>query len=139
MEEKMKKLIKILALIVVLLVAIGYGVYYFGTDIASDKIVEELESSGQLAEAKQYVESDPELKQFLSEAENVDPEQLPFTTKEEATQVVIEKVGVSELTTLQAKAQEGSLTKEEVLQTLQESLTEEEILALKAVVYNELY
>jgi hypothetical protein len=139
MEEKMKKLIKILALIGVLLVAIGYGVYYFGTDIASDKIVEELESSGQLAEAKQYVESDPELKQFLSEAENVDPEQLPFTTKEEATQVVIEKVGVSELTTLQAKAQEGSLTKEEVLQTLQESLTEEEILALKAVVYNELY
>ena len=79
------------------------------------------------------------MKQFLSEAGNVDPEQLPFTTKEEATRVVIEKVGVSELTTIQAKAQEGSLTKEDVLQTLQEKLTEEEILALKSVVYNELY
>ena len=139
MEVKMKKLIKILAVIVVLLVAIGYGVYYFGSDIASDKIVEELENSGQLDKAKQYVENNPELKQFLSEAENVDPEQLPFTTKEEATRVVIEKVGISELTTIQAKAQEGSLTKEEVLQTLQENLTDEEILALKAVVYNELY
>ena len=52
---------------------------------------------------------------------------------------IIEKVGVSELTTIQAKAREGSLTKEEVLQTLQEKLTDEEILALKAVVYNELY
>ena len=135
----MKKLIKILAVIVVLLVAIGYGVYYFGTDIASDKIVEELENNGQLAEAKQYVENNPELKQFLSEAENVDPEQLPFTTKEEATRVVIEKVGVSELTTIRAKAQEGTLSKEEVLQTLQEKFTEEEILALKAVIYNELY
>ena len=48
----MKKLIKILAVIVVLLVAIGYGVYYFGTDIASDKIVEELENSGQLDRSK---------------------------------------------------------------------------------------
>ena len=139
MEEKMKKLIKILAVIVVLLVAIGYGVYYFGIDIASDKIVEKLENSGQLAEAKQYVENNSELKQFLSEAKNVDPEQLPFSTKEEATRVVIKKVGVSELSTIQAKAQEGSLTKEDVLQTLQENFTEEEILALKAVIYNELY
>ena len=139
MEEKMKKLIKILAVIIVLLVATGYGVYYFGTNIASDKIVEELEKSGHIAEAKQYVENNPELKQFLSESVNVDSEQLPFTTKEEATRVVIEKVGVSELTTIQAKAREGSLTKEEVLQTLQQKLTDEEILALKAVVYNELY
>ena len=139
MEEKMKKLIKFLAVIVVLLVAIGYGVYYFGTNIASDKIVEELENSGQLVEAKQYVENNPELKQFLSEGVNVDPEQLPFTTKEEATRVIIEKIGVSELTTFQAKAQEGTLTKEEVLQALQENFTEEEVLALKAVIYNELF
>ena len=41
----MKKLIKILAVIIVLLVAIGYGVYYFGTNIASNKIVEELEKA----------------------------------------------------------------------------------------------
>lgn len=135
----MKKLIKILVVMVILLVAIGYGVYYFGTNIASDKIVEKLENSGQLAEAKQYVDRDPELKQFLSEAENIDPEQLPFTTKEEAARVVIEKVGVSELTSIGAKAQEGTLSKEEVLQTLQEKFTEEEILALKAVIYNELY
>ena len=135
----MKKLIKILAVIVVLLVAIGYGVYYFGTDIASDKIVEELENSGQLAQAKQYVENNPELKQFLSEAENVAPEQLPFTTKEEATRIIIKKVGIPELTTFQAKAQEGTLTKEDILQTLQENFTEEEVLALKSIIYNELF
>ena len=119
--------------------AIGYGVYYFGTDIASDKIVEELENSGQLAQAKQYVENNPELKQFLSEAENVAPEQLPFTTKEEATRIIIEKVGIPELTTFQAKAQEGTLTKEDILQTLQENFTEEEVLALKSIIYNELF
>lgn len=139
MEEKMKKLIKFLAVIVVLLVAIGYGVYYFGTNIASEKIVEKLENGGQIAEAKQYVENNPELKQFLSEAENVDPEQLPFTTKEEATRVIIEKIGVPELTTFQAKAQEGTLTKEDVLQTLQDNFTEEEVLALKSIIYNELF
>ena len=140
MEEKMKKLIKVLAVIVVLLLAVGYGVYYFGTDLASDKIVEELENSGQLVSKQSSMQKiTRELKQFLSEAENVDPEQLPFTTKEEATQVVIEKIGVSELITFQTKAQEGSLTKEEVLQALQENFTEEEVLALKAVIYNELF
>ena len=53
----MKKLIKIFSRHHSLIS--GYrvrGFIYFGTNIASDKIVEELENSGQLVEAKQYVE-----------------------------------------------------------------------------------
>jgi hypothetical protein len=184
----MKKLVKPIIIVVVLIGGIGYGVYYFGTNIASEKMIEvvskELENSGQIEEVKQYVESDPELKQFIKEVEatdqeplpsttkekvtadqeplpspakeevaadqeplpstakeeeTVNQEPLPFTTKEEATRVVIEKVGISELSDIQAKVQEGTLSKEEALQTLQENLTEEEITALKVIAYKELY
>src|SRR3954470_940594 len=139
----MKKLVTFILIVVVLLGVIGYGVYYFGTNIASEKMMDavstELENGGQIEEVKQYVESDPELKQFIEEAETIDQEQLPFTTKEEATRVVIQKVGISELSDIQAKVQEGTLSKEEVLQTLQENLTEEEITALKVIAYKELY
>ena len=93
--------------------AIGYGVYYFGTNIASDKIVEELENSGQLAEAKQYVENNPELKQFLSEGKMLTQSNYLLQQRKKQHELSLRKVGVSELTTIQAKAQEGSLTKEE--------------------------
>jgi hypothetical protein len=128
---------------VVLIGIIGYGVYYFGTSIASEKLMDavstELENSGQIEEVKQYVESDPELEQFIKEAESVDPEQLPFTTKAEATRVIIEKVGITKLSNIQAKVQEGTISKEEILQTFQENLTTEEITALKVIAYKELY
>ena len=67
-------------------------------------------------QVKKYVESDPELKQFVKEAKAADPTTLPFTTKEEATRVLIKKVGVSELRDMQTQAQEGTISKEEVLQ-----------------------
>ncbi len=135
----MKKFIKILFVLVVVLVGIGYGIYYFGTNFATEKFVDELENSGQLETAKQFVENDQELQHFLAEAKNVDPDQLPFTSKEEAIHVVLEKVGISEINNLQSRAQEGTLAKEEILQSLQENLTDQEILALKVVIYNELY
>ena len=139
----MSRWIKFMVVAVVLLGAIGYGVYYFGTNLASEKLMDavttELETSGQIEEVKKYVESDPMLKQFIEEAEAADQSQLPFTTKEEATRVVIEKVGMTELTDLAKRYQEGTITKEEILLTLQENLTEEEITALKVIAFKELY
>lgn len=138
----MKKLFK-LTLILIILLAIGYGVYIYGTNIASEKVADqvttELHKSGQIDNVKKYVQSDPELKKFVKEAELADQTKLPFTTKEEATKVLIKKVGVSELRDIQKKAQDGTITKDEVIQTLQGKLTEEEMTALKVIAYKELY
>ena len=122
---------------------LGYGAYYFGANLASEKLMDtvstELEHSGQIEQVKKYVENDPELKQFLEEAKTVKQDQLPFTTKEEATRILIKRVGVSELMDIQTQVQEGTITKDELLQKAQENLTEEEILALKVIAYKELY
>ena len=142
----MKKFVRFLFIFILLLGGLGYGAYYFGTNLASEKLMDtvsnELEQSGQVEQVKQYIENDPELKLFLKEAETVEQDQLdqlPFTTKEEATRVIIKKVGIPELMDIQTQVQEGTITKDEILQKVQENLTEEEILALKVIAYRELY
>ncbi|KOS60335.1 hypothetical protein FJQ98_11880 [Lysinibacillus agricola] len=137
------RFIKFLLIFVIILGAIGYGVYHYGTKFASDKIVEtlstELEDSGQIDEIKNTIESDPELKTFVEEAKTADSSKLPFTTKEEATKVLIQKVGISELNNIRVKVQNGSMTKEQVIQEMEGKLTDDEIMALKVIVYKELY
>ncbi|UFT98486.1 hypothetical protein KO561_14960 [Radiobacillus kanasensis] len=138
------KLFKILLVIVVILVALGFGAYHFGVKYASDKMVDyvsaELESSGELDAIKQQIEQDPQLQSFLEGAENVDPSTLPFTTKEEATKTIIKKMGISEVQDIQAKVSDGITTeeKQEILNKVGETLTEEELLALKVIAYKEL-
>ncbi len=125
------------------LAILGYGVYHFGTKIASDQLVDtiskELENSGEIEEIKRSIETDPELMSFLEGAKSIDASKLPFQTKEEATKVLIKKVGISELNDIRKQAQEGTNSKEEVLEEVQGKLTEEEILALKVIAYKELY
>lgn len=104
-----------------------------------DAVTTELENSGQIEEIKQVIETDPELQSFIQEAEAANTSELPFSTKEEATRVLINKVGISELNDIRVKVQEGTVNKEEILQEVQEKLTEEEILALKVIAYKELY
>ena len=137
------KLIKFLLILLIFIGVIGYGVYHFGTQFASDKLVEtistELENSGEMEDIKNTIERDPELKSFIEEAKTVDSSTLPFTSKEEATKVLIQKVGISELNDIRVKLQNGSMTKEEALQGVQDKLTEEELTALKVIVYKELY
>ena len=139
----MKKFVRFLFIFILLLGGLGYGAYYFGTNLASEKLMDtvsnEPKHSGQIEQVKQYIKNDPELKHFLKEAETVKQDQLPFTTKEEATRVLIKKVGVSELMDIQTQVQEGTITKDELLQKAQEKLTEDEILALKVIAYKELY
>jgi hypothetical protein len=138
-----KKFVRFLFIFILLLGSLGYGVYYFGANLASEKwmdtVSNEPKHSGQIEQVKQYIENDPELKHFLKEAETVKQDQLPFTTKEEATRVLIKKVGVSELMDIQTQIQEGTITKDEILQKAQENLTADEILALKVIAYKELY
>lgn len=138
------KRLKILFIACLLLGGIGFGVYYFGTNIASDKVLavitDQLESSGQIEELKKQIEKDPELTKFVEEGANVDESHLPFTTKEQATRALVSKFSVSEISDIQAKV-EGGLTPEvqqELLRKVESKLTEEEILALKVIAYKEL-
>lgn len=130
-------------IVIVILAAIGYGIYYFGTNVASDKMVDtftnNLEDSGQMDEVRTIIENDPELLSMMEEAKTADRDTLPFTTKGEATRVLINKVGVTKLKNLQAQAQSGSASKEEIMQELKENLTEEEMLALQVLAYDEIY
>lgn len=128
---------------IVILGAIGYGIYYFGTNVASEELVDsastELENSGQINDVKAYIESDPELTEMVKEAESADESTLPFTSKGEATRVLIKKVGMTKLRDIQSDVQNGTASKEEVLQVLGEKLTREEMLALQVIAYKEIY
>lgn len=137
------RFIKFLVVIVIFLGVVGYGVLHFGTKFASEKIVDtlstELENSGQKEEIKNTIENDPQLKAYIEEAKTVDSSTLPFTTKEEATTVLIQKVGITDLNDMRVKLQDGSMTQEEALQMVEGKLSDEEIAALKVIVYKELY
>jgi len=128
---------------IVILGLAGYGLYYFGTNVASDKLVDsvssEYENSGQMNDVRAYIENDPELTEMVKEAESADESTLPFTSKGEATRVLIKKVGINEIKDLQSGLENGTASKEEVLQVLNEKLTEEEMLALQVLAYKEIY
>lgn len=137
----MKKLLTITAVILVLLGGTAYGVWHFGTNIASEKIIEEVESTlddEKLEEVKSYIENDSMVQEIVSEAATINPDTLPFQTKEEATRVLIKKVGVNRLLDIQEQAQNGSINKDELLSEIEGSLSEDEISALKYVLYKEL-
>ncbi|WP_042143781.1 hypothetical protein [Paucisalibacillus sp. EB02] len=137
------KIIKYFLIIIIILGGLGYGLYHFGTKIASEKLMEalmaELENSGEMENIKRAIESDPELRAFINDAQSADASTLPFTTKEEATRVIVKKFGISGIKDIQTKVQEGRVSKEEILQNIEEKLTEEEITALKVIAYKEIY
>lgn len=124
---------------------IAFGVYFFAKDFLFDKVAEvvtvELEKNGQLDEVRNYIDQVPEVKGMLESSANVDASTLPFTTKNEAIETVVKKVGVSELYSLQSRYEKGMSESEQlqVLQELEQKLTAEEAEALKYVIYQELY
>ncbi|MBM7608785.1 hypothetical protein JOD29_002032 [Lysinibacillus composti] len=137
----MKKFLTITTIVLVLLGTAGYAVWHFGTNIASEKILEKVESTlddENLVELKSNIENDSQVQQIVSEAATINPDTLPFQTKEEATRVLIKKVGVNRLLEIQEQAQAGSINKDELLSEMEGKLSEDEISALKYVLYKEL-
>lgn len=138
------KIIKFLVTTAVLVVCLGYGVYYFGTAYASEKVMDvvstEIENSGQLENVKQFVNNDPDIQQFIAEGANVDESSLPFTTKEGALRTLVPKFGLSDIQKIQTSAKNGmsATEQQELLSSIEEKLTAEEIAALKLVIYKEL-
>lgn len=138
----MKKFLTITATILVIVGAAGYAVWHFGTNIASEKIVQQVEANlndEDKEEVKSYIAKDPKLQEIVNEAATTDPDSLPFQTKEEATRLLIKKVGINRLLAIQEQAQNGSMSIDEVVSEMEGTLTEDEISALKYVLYKELY
>lgn len=135
----MKKFLIGTLVTLVIIAGLGFGVYYFGTNVASDKLVDtmtkDLNESGQMNDVRAMIESDPELQEMMEEAKVADPNTLPFTTKGEATRVLINKIGITNLQNIS----QSTASKEEILQVLQENLTDEEMLALQVLAYEEIY
>ncbi|TFE01667.1 hypothetical protein [Jeotgalibacillus salarius] len=140
----MKKLLIGLLIFVVFIGGGLYAVYYFGTEMAADQVVEsvteDMETTGEMDRVRTYIESDPVLSGYIEEAKAAkDDEDLAFTTRAEATRVMVQKVGIGELQQIQADAESGNLSEQEVIQKLEQSLTEEELKALKVLAYKEIY
>lgn len=124
---------------------LAVGVYFFAKDFliekAADAVTVELEKNGQLDDVRNYIDQIPEVKGMLESSANADTSTLPFTTKNEAIETVVKKVGISELYSLQSRYEKGMSESEQlqVLQELEQKLTAEEAEALKYVIYQELY
>ncbi len=137
------KIIKILLTTIVILAAVGYGIFYFGSKLAADEVMgqveAELESNGQLDAIRQEVKNDPELQAFIAEGSTIDDRDLPFKTKDQAVRVLIKKFSVSELAELQSKMKSGmsSDEKQALLAKYESRLSEDELLALKVLAYKE--
>ncbi|MCM3710661.1 hypothetical protein [Sporosarcina luteola] len=137
--------IKVLLGVAVVIVAIGFGVYHFGTKFIADEVMgqvaAELESSGQMEAIRQEVQKDPELRAFIEEGKNVDSSKLPFQTKEEATRILLKKFDLGEINDIQIQARQGMTASEQqaLLNKIESRLTDEEMLALKALAYKELF
>jgi cell division protein FtsX len=134
------KRFKILFIAVIVIGLAAVGVYYFGTKMVSDKVMEQvstqLENSGEMETIKEQVKQDPNLQKFVSEGASVNGETLPFQTKEEAVRQLVKKFNVNELQDMQTDLKNGN--KQEVWHKLEGKLTEEELLALKVLAYKEL-
>ena len=142
---KSLKVIKFFIGTVVVLALIAFGVYHFGTKYIADEVMgqvaAELDASGELENIKKEVENDPDLRAFVEEGKNVDSSKLPFQTKEEATRVLLKKFDLSEINDLQIQARQGMTAAEQqaLFDKIQSRLTDEEMLALKALAYKELF
>ncbi len=123
-----------------ILVGLGFVGYNYAMDYASDKVMDQV--SNTLVANEEEVNkllSDPEIKKFI-EANEVPPENMPFTTKEEAMKVVSKKYSVNEMVEMRDKVREGltASEKEEIYQDLKSKLSKEELEALKIVALKEM-
>ena len=79
--------------------------------------------------------------EYIEEAQVAEQESetLPFQTTGDAAGTVIKKVGITDLAKMKSGVEDGSMSADEVIRKLEEDLNEEELLALKVIVYKELY
>ncbi|GGM33711.1 hypothetical protein GCM10011351_19640 [Paraliobacillus quinghaiensis] len=139
------KFIKRMLLTVLVLVCIGYGVYYFGMNYLANRVATEVEArlttSEEIEVVKQYVESSPVLNDYIEEAAAINEVALVFETKQEAVKQLLKKFSISEMQEIQKTVQDGitKFEQESLIKEIETKLTREELDALKVLVYKELY
>lgn len=139
------KFIKFLFIMGVIFVGIIFAGYYFGKDYVSNKVAETVQAEineENKHKVRAIIERHPEIKAYIEEGKHVDESQLPFTSTEEAVETVITKIGMNELKKIHDMYYQDGLTPQDVfelVQDLERKLSDEEILALKAIAYKELY
>ena len=142
-EDANMKMARRFMILLVFIGAIGYGVYYFGMNFVSEKAaaaVTDHLGSEEISMVKERAESIPEVQEWLEEGASADTETLPFTTKQEAAKVVIKKVGPSELKNMYNEYRNGvsEADVQHIADQLESKLSADEMLALKALAYQEL-
>ena len=139
------KFFKGLLITALILGVLGYAGYYFINKFIEDQAVEYVEKdlveNNDMAMAREYVDRSPALKSYIAEGAEANLEELPIQTREEATRMVMQKLSFQEMQQIQSQAANGMTEQEvlELMETFEEKLTDEELLALKAIVYRELY
>lgn len=139
------KFIKFLFFLIILFGALAYGGYHFGTNYVSDKITDtvtsEINDENKRNKVRAVIEKHPEIKAYIEEGKHVDESELPFTNTEEAINTIVKNIGFDEIKKMYDIYQEG-VSPEDIpvlIRDIESKLSEEEILALKAVAYKELY
>ncbi|WP_404347941.1 hypothetical protein LG311_19185 [Sutcliffiella horikoshii] len=139
------KFFKGLFVTAIILGVLGYAGYYFVNKFIEDQAVEYVEKdlveNNDVAMAREYVDRSPALKNYIAEGAEANLDELPVQTREEATRMVMQKLSFQEMQQIQSQAANGMTEQEvlELMETFEEKLTDEELLALKAIVYRELY
>ncbi|MBM6617253.1 hypothetical protein [Bacillus suaedaesalsae] len=137
------KFVKWIGIPLVMIVIIALIAYKVGTAYVSDQVAKQvydsLEENGELHSIMDEVKRNPKLEELLSEVETVDDSTLPFSTKEEATKVLMKRFTVDEILNIQSRVSDGISIEdeEELVRTFEEKLTEEELLALKVIALKE--
>lgn len=122
-----------------------------------DEVREMVKNDPELEKLIKEVESSPEFQQILANQGNLtasggketggaenqakasEMNQLPFETKEEAIEEVVDRVGMPKLYDMYDRVQSGAASKEEILTEVSSEFSEEEMTALKIIAYKELY
>lgn len=137
------KYVKWIVIPLIVLVILAGVAYKVGTSYVSNQVAKQvydsLEDNGELDSIMEEVKRSPNLERLLSEVETIDDSTLPFSSKEEATKVLMKRFSVNEIMDIQSRVSDGISIEdeEELLRTFEEKLTEEELLALKVIALKE--
>ncbi|AZB44169.1 hypothetical protein CEF21_18755 [Bacillus sp. FJAT-42376] len=129
---------------VTILALIAGAAYYFLPKLASDELSgyldKEVEKNGGYEKIREQANANPQVRKFLEEGAQADPDTLPFTTKEEAARVILKKAGPGNLQKVQSMAKDGlnGQEQEELLRMAEDKLSDDEILALKYIANKEI-
>ncbi|ADU29642.1 hypothetical protein [Evansella cellulosilytica] len=130
-------------IILIIIIGVGYGGYRLLLSYTSEELVSQIANEMLTDEVVEEWLSDPSVRQLLEEyklpaselPEASEVNNLPFTTKEEATKAIVSKFSVEEITEITMQAARGMSADEqaEIERKVLERMSEEELEALMII------